>query len=60
MTLWKSNRDQDFDLLEIEGDNIQAVWKELPAKVARYWDAPHMPALTWVPAEHTRQVMGVR
>ena len=39
----------DFDVLEIEGDNIEAVWKELPAKVARYWDGPNMPVLTWTP-----------
>lgn len=51
---------QDLDVLELPGDKIEEVWARLPAKVARYWDAPNIPALTWSPVDRIRRVMGIR
>lgn len=49
-----SDHERAFDVQRFEGRSanspITKVWAKLPGLVAKFWDAPNMPGLTWGPS----------
>lgn len=59
MFLQVSDYKQPICVEEFDAETIEAVWGALPGRVAKFWDAPNMPTLRWVPAESVRQALPV-
>lgn len=46
--------EEPLDVEVFEGDNYGALWAVLTTKTARYWKAPNMPTLAWLPTQSVR------
>lgn len=60
MFLQAHDHEQEISVDEFSQDEITSVWEVLPGRIAKFWRAPNMPTLRWVPAVEVRQAYAAR